>query len=185
MRKARGITLVELLIALTIAAILLALGAPSFKRLLQSNNMSSGVNTFLSDARFARSEGVRLGGKVIVCRSDDPEAAAPVCAADASNGGGKGWATGWVVFHDKDGDDGIDAGEILRVQAPISALDSILEDPSTATTKLKFTATGRMQAATGTKLDFGGDNYETSIKRVVCIGASGRARIAGPGGTSC
>ena len=32
------------------------LAAPSFSRMIKSNSMASGVNTFMSDLRYARSE---------------------------------------------------------------------------------------------------------------------------------
>jgi type IV fimbrial biogenesis protein FimT len=185
MRKARGITLIELMVTLAIAALLMSLAAPSFKRLLQSNNMSSGVNTFMGDVRYARSEAVRLGGRIVMCRSDDPEAAAPVCAAAGATS--TGWASGWIIFQDKNGDDVWDAGDrTLRVQAPLTSIDSILERTATAATKLKFTATGRLyETSLASEMKFGGANFESSLQRVVCVSAGGRARIAGDGSTTC
>ena len=73
MRKERGFTLIELLVVLTVSAILLSLAAPSFSRLIQSTKISGAVNTFLADLRFARSEAIRLGGTVTMCRSANPE----------------------------------------------------------------------------------------------------------------
>lgn len=58
MNRSRGFTLIELLVEMAIAAILIALAAPSFKRLIQSNTISSNVNTFMADLRFARSEAI-------------------------------------------------------------------------------------------------------------------------------
>ncbi len=186
MRKHRGFTLIELLVTVTIAAILLGIGVPSFLRFIKSNSMSSAVNSFLADARFARSESVRLGGRVILCRSDDPEASPPTCAANNSTSGGKGWATGWVIFHDKDADDAVDAGEVLRIQPPLSSMDKVEEGTPANSTKLKFTATGRLHDATlATKMVFGGDYFGSSLQRVVCLGPGGRARVAGNGSASC
>ena len=51
--------------------------------------------------RYARSESIRRGGGVVMCRSDTPEAASPVGGTDASPGG-KGWASGWIIFHSLD-----------------------------------------------------------------------------------
>jgi type IV fimbrial biogenesis protein FimT len=185
MRKALGLTLIELLVTIAIAAILMALAAPSFKRLLQSNNMSNGVNTFMSDVRYARSEAVRYGGRIVMCRSDDPEALAPTCTAAGATT--KGWASGWIIFQDKNGDDAWDSGDrTLRVQAPLTSIDSILERTATAATVLKFTATGRLyDTSLASEMKFGGANFESSLQRVVCISAGGRARIAGDGSTNC
>ena len=72
MNKSHGFTLLELMVVLAIVAILTMLAAPSFTRLIQSITMSSTVNTFLADMRYARSESIRRGGGVVMCRSDDP-----------------------------------------------------------------------------------------------------------------
>lgn len=185
MQKERGFTLIELLVVLAIAAILVTLAAPSFSRLIQSNSMSSGVNTFLSDLRFARSESIRLGGGVVMCRSDAPEAASPAC--DTNTGpGGKGWISGWIVFQDMSSNGAIDANEpILRVQAPIKSIDSVLESGG-ASTKFRFTATGRLSdAASASEVKFGGSQFSSDLQRVLCVSLGGRARIAGNGSTSC
>lgn len=148
--------------------------------------MAGNVNTFLADLRYARSEAVRRGGRVILCRSEDPLAVPPTCAANAGTTG-KGWATGWVIFHDRDASDTITAGdETLRVQAPLTGVDSVIEGVATASTKFKFTATGRLQdTASAAKLKFGGSQFDSSMQRVVCVSAGGRPRIAGDGSSSC
>lgn len=186
MKRQHGMTLVELLVTLAIAAILLSLAAPSFRRLLLSNAMSEAVNTFTSDVRYARSESVRLGGRVILCRSDDPENATPACSAANANGGGKGWATGWLVFHDRDASGAWSTGDVtMRVQAPLKSLDAILEGTPANSTKFTFAATGRLMDAANAQIKFGGDNFDDKLKRVICVSAGGRARVAGDGTTSC
>lgn len=123
MQKPRGFTLIELLVVLAIAAILLMLSAPSLSRMIKSNSMASGVNSFLSDLRFARSESIRLGGGVVMCRSDAPEAASPACGT-GTGPGNNGWVSGWIIFHDLNTNGTIDANEpILRVQAAFSSID--------------------------------------------------------------
>jgi type IV fimbrial biogenesis protein FimT len=97
MTKARGFTLLELMVVLAIIAILVTLAAPSFTRLIQSTTVSSNVNNFLADMRCARSESTRRGGQVVMCRSDAPEAANPTCSS-GSGRGGHGWVSGWIIF---------------------------------------------------------------------------------------
>ena len=58
MRSSRGVTAIELATVIAILAILSALAGPSFVNLIRSNNVSSVVNTFMSDMRFARSEAI-------------------------------------------------------------------------------------------------------------------------------
>lgn len=182
MKKSAGFTLVELLVVLAIAAILLSLAAPSFTKTVRSVNMSSAVNSFLADASFARSEAVRRGGDVVMCRSNNPEGAIPTCASGSSNG----WETGWIVFHDPDNSQTVTAGDLLlRRQAAITAVNSI--QPST-TAKLVFTATGRLQSLAGgtMSMQFGSTpSYPNEEQRVVCVSLGGRVRIAGDGYASC
>ena len=188
MYQSRGFTLLEVMVVLAIVAILTTLAAPSFVSLIQSNAVSSNVNTFISDVRYARSEAVRRGGAVLMCRSDAPEAAAPVCNTTA---GTNGWASGWIIFEDRDGSlnysTSTDASQLLKVQGPITNLDSIMETSGSGATKLQFTATGRMKGlSSATALQFGSNiTMPNNRQRIVCINMSGRARIAGDGTASC
>ena len=187
MHQSRGFTLLEVMVVLAIVAILTTLAAPSFVALIQSNAVSGNVNSFIADVRYARSEAIRRGGAVLMCRSDAPEAIAPVCNTTA---GTNGWASGWIIFEDRDGtlnySATTDASQLLKVQGPITNLDSIMESGGSAS-KLQFTATGRMKNLTSaTSLQFGSNTtMPNSRQRVVCINASGRARIAGDGTASC
>ena len=184
MKKSSGFTLIELMVVIAIASILMTLAAPSFRQIIQSNTISSNVNNFLADMRYARSESVRRGGGVIMCRSNAPEAASPICGT-GSGPGGNGWVSGWIVFHDIDGDGTRTAAStdpVLRVQAPITAIDSIVEASST---KFRFTATGRLTLGGITSMQFGGGDYPNTVQRMVCVSVGGRARVAGDGLSSC
>lgn len=185
MLKMRGFTLIEVLVVVAILAILATLAAPSFRATIIQSSVSSAVNTFMADARYARSEAVRRGDSVIMCRSDSPEAASPVCDTD-SGPGGNGWVSGWIIFEDRDRSANRNTGDqLLRVQGPIKNLDSIVEGGG-ASTKLVFTALGRMSLSSATSLQFGSNNTMTNAQqRVVCVSQSGRARIVGDGTTSC
>ncbi|MEI8169004.1 MAG: GspH/FimT family protein [Rhodoferax sp.] len=183
MRKQHGFTLIELLVVIAIIAILAALAAPSFKTMIQSNTISNNVNSFLADMRFARSESIRKGGNVVLCRSDSPELADPNCGS-GSGTGGRGWVTGWFIFHDLNGDGDKDANEpVLRVQGPIASIDTALETGGGggSSTKFVFRATGRLKSSGMTQIQFGGANFDSSNRRVLCISIGGRARISGDG----
>ena len=187
MNKSRGFTLVELMIVIAIVAILTTLAAPSFKQLIQSNTMSGAVNTFLGDMRFARSEAMRRGGGVVMCRSDNPEAPNAVCGTGST----VGWESGWIIFQDNNNNGARNFSTnplvddtLLRVQGPITSIKSISE-PGAATV-FRFSATGRLALASATSIQFGSTpQYENTVQRVVCVNLGGRARIAGDGYASC
>jgi type IV fimbrial biogenesis protein FimT len=90
MKVNSGFTLVELMVVVMIGAILMAIGAPSYRYVTNSNRISAEVNGLLGDLQFARSEAIKEGGTVIVCPAIAPNYAA--CANNSST-----WNTGWIV----------------------------------------------------------------------------------------
>ena len=122
--RAGGFTLLELMIVIALIAITLVIGVPSFQGVINSSRITAPANDLLAAVQSARIEAVRTGRRTVVCRSDNPDAAAPACAAV-----GGAW-TGWVSFVDADGDGVLDAGErLLRVGA-IEAPAQLLVSPN-------------------------------------------------------
>ena len=180
-RRVQGFTMVEMLVVIALVAIVLGLAAPSLVRLSKAAAISSGVDQFLADIRFARSEAVVRGGGVVMCRSITPELPQATCS---STPGSEGWASGWIVFHDLNNDGARDADEhLLRVQAGHQRIGTIATDGTS--TVLRFSAAGRLLApGSVASLHFGGAEIDADIRRVVCVNAGGRARIAGDGTAS-
>lgn len=88
-----GFTLVELLAALAVLAVLVTVGAPSMAVLVHSIRLTSASNGFLSHLHLARSEAIKRSARVVLCKSPD----GLYCIA------GGGWEQGWIVFHDANG----------------------------------------------------------------------------------
>lgn len=178
-------TLLELMAAVVIISALTVLFVPSFARLMQSNRISSNVNAFMADLRYARSESTRRGGGVVMCRSDKPDAAVPLCST-TSGANGRGWASGWVIYVDAKRDGMISAGDVLRVQSPVARLAFITEKSGDAPRIFRFTGTGRLlDVSSATSLQFGGSADAPQAQRVLCVNPGGHARIAGDGTASC
>lgn len=121
-RITRGFTLVEMIVAIGILALVLGLGVPSFIEFSRNNRLTGAANDLLADIHLARTEAIKRHVAMTVCASADPLATSPSCAAANAT-----TFTGWIVFVDDanpaasaaaDGNAVIDAGEqILRRHA--------------------------------------------------------------------
>lgn len=99
-RPQRGVTLIELMITVAIVAILASLAAPSFRDSIVRNRLSSTITDVMTAINFARSESIKRGRTVTLCRSSNGTG----CAADG------GWEIGWIAFLDNDADGTVDVG---------------------------------------------------------------------------
>ncbi|MHB1188709.1 GspH/FimT family pseudopilin [Thiobacillus sp.] len=113
----RGFTLVELLVVLAVGAILLAIAFPGYAFLVNSSRLAAVTNELVSAIQLARSEAVKRGTRVTVCKTDNAMAAMPACNTAAS------WQQGWLVFVDGGTRGVVDTGDtLLRLQdrAPVA-----------------------------------------------------------------
>lgn len=95
----RGFTLIELIVVVTISAILVAAAIPSFVWLNARTRAANASNSLLASFELARSEAIRRNMNVSVCRAEDPTIDPPVCSSAAVGAiAGEDWGTGWVVF---------------------------------------------------------------------------------------
>jgi len=83
----RGFTLIELMVTMTVMAILLAIAIPSFSRTMSINRLVSQTNELVGGLNLARSEAIHRGQTVSIHSK-----------SDTAN-----FQTGWEVFTDADG----------------------------------------------------------------------------------
>ncbi len=105
-RGMRGFTLIELIVAMAMVGILVAIAVPSFASLVNGNRLTASVNELAAGIQSARMEAIRRNSRVVLCRSDD---------GSTCNGGAGSWK-GWISFVDANSDNAPDggAGSILR-----------------------------------------------------------------------
>lgn len=113
--KRRGYTLVELLVVLTTSSILLTIAVPGYAFLVNTSRLASVTNDLVTALHLARSEAIKRGMRVTVCKTSNAMAVPPVCDTTTS------WQQGWLVFVDGGTKGVIDSGDtLLRVQDPVS-----------------------------------------------------------------
>lgn len=125
---ARGLTLIELLMALSILSILFAMAVPSFARLgatLQDQSARQQLSSALAHARIAA---VTRGARTVACPSRDGRQ----CSGE------RGWHHGWLVQALRTPDD--PEPEILAVGMPQS--DGVAILASSGRPQLRFLADG-------------------------------------------
>ena len=111
--RARGFTIVELMIAVGVLAILSSAALPELSKLVRDQRIKAATSDVYVSLIYARSEAIKRNQNVALCASTNGSA----CA------GSTNWATGWIVFEDSDGD-GLPAtaADILRKQDAISGI---------------------------------------------------------------
>ena len=122
MESTKGFTLIELMVTLSVAAILIAVAVPSFGSLISNNRISSSVSAFNQTLNLARSEAVRRGTVVSVCRSSDQ-----ITCTNTP------WDRGWLVWVDPDNDRVLGNAEVtIRVQGALSGVITMVQAPAVA-----------------------------------------------------
>ncbi len=90
-RRARGVTLVELLVGMSIVAVLLGLGLPSISLYLQSSKLASAANAYLSGVQMARTEAIRRNTQVQFVLTDTDVSTADLANVVVPSVNGRSW----------------------------------------------------------------------------------------------
>lgn len=187
--KQHGFTVIELLVALAIGAILTVLVIPGMRTMIGNSRLTTYTNDFITHTLLARNEAMRRGRSVVICGSAQPELADPDCLGSTT---ATDWSKGWFVFVDIN-DDGVHdaAEEILRRQVVSDSKTIVKINFSLAggTSRVVYSAKGRLHkdhssvsatAEVPIAVAVCNDNLEKS-GRVIWINRVGRAwlRIKG------
>lgn len=92
MKKAKGFTLIELMVVIAIIGVLMAMAGPAFGDFIKRQKIRSILNEWQSSFFFAQREAMRLKRPLRMCASSDGET--------CSNPNGQ-YSQGWIIFDDK------------------------------------------------------------------------------------
>lgn len=100
MKRHQGFTILELIVAMVIGAVLLGIAAPELSRLGISAARAKGASELYAALNEARAEAIARNGNVTLCRRDwYTSADFPQCAIGTDGT----WTQGWIVFQDSTG----------------------------------------------------------------------------------
>ena len=164
MQSSHGFSLIEMLAAIAMFALLTGLAVPTFRSLRQDAERTREVNQFVQAIHFARGEAMKRNSTISLCPSGDSE----TCSTAGSR-----WDGGWIVFANTDGDTPAvrDPGETLLIAYPAWTSGRIVANRSTLTFR-PFGQSG--VTATFTYCDARG----SAAARAVIISQSGRPRVS-------
>lgn len=177
-----GFTLVEVATVMFIVSLLMTFAVPSFYSLLQNNQVTVATNSLVSDLNVARSEAIKLGQRVVLCRSNNVSSSSPSCSGTSAI-----WTTGRMVFVDIDNDQQFTAASdrLIRVTNANSNGINILADVQ-GQDEIIYNGDGTTSPATNlatTSIALCDERGITS-GNIIRVGPTGRPRLVSPA-TTC
>ncbi|WP_115047012.1 GspH/FimT family pseudopilin [Xanthomonas arboricola] len=152
-RRSTGFTLVELIIAIAVLAILLTIALPSFRGVIRSNRVASSANETLGLLSLARSEAIRnrRGGGV--------------CGSASGTACDNNWGSGMLAWADTDVDGAFKGGDtVLR----FVSIDPSLSNSGPSGATIAFDGRGRRVAST---------NQQITLQPMTCDGQALRRTL--------
>jgi type IV fimbrial biogenesis protein FimT len=161
-RRHGAFTVLEMLVALAIAAILLVTGAPTFHQFTWRQHMRAAVGNLHNDLLAARSEAVYRNVSVIACPGD------PVGGCSGSSD----WSGGWIVFADLNEDRQRQPGEAVLRRGQV--FGDLAIAGNAGRTRIRFFHDGSAPGSNGT-IGFCGPGGPPQARKLV-ISNLGRIR---------
>lgn len=185
-RAQSGFTLIEIFISVLVAAILLALAAPSFTEFTKNKRLTTQANEFVSSLALARSEALKRVSRVTVCRSSNGS----TCATSG------GWQQGYIVFNDKNNNgqpnpntSNPDINEpIFKVVSPLTN-GMTLNGSSNVSAYISYVSSGQSKMLSGAfqsgTLLLCDDRGAGDHAKTISISVTGRVRVEPTAPGSC
>ena len=158
-----GFTLYELLLTLSLIAILVGLGVPSFANIAANSRLRTEVNALFHAIHVARKESIMRRSVVSICPSFDGLTCRP----------GKDWSGGWFMFNNRDRDEPpqIDGSE------PILQVHTVGENVRITANRRGFTLRATQKRATNGTIVVC-DTAGRVTPRALVVSYTGRPRVA-------
>lgn len=160
----KGFSLLELLLALSLAALIAAAAIPAWQQLLDRSRATAEINRLIATIQYARSQAVHRRQTVTLC------------PADGQLGCGGDWARGIIVFADGNSDGRRDSNDpLLRVTPALRSGSSLSWRSFGSGAYLRFRSSGMTLYQNGTFIYCPPDK-NPHYARAVIINRAGRPR---------
>lgn len=164
-----GFTLIELLVSLAVAVLLTRVAWPYYTDFLVSMRVMQEAQHLANDMNLARSEAIKRGLRVNLCKSADGRQCTPAST----------WHDGWIIHADPEGNGQIDvATDLVRARGQIPPGVTVSANRPLAD-YVSYTSYGHARMLSGA-LQIGTLTVcaRNQLAVDVVLSAGGRARIA-------
>lgn len=164
MTQGKGFSLIELLVTISLFAVLTSVALPSLQALFQRNKATNSANLLLTHIQLARIRAVMDNVTVVICPTVDSIS----CAASTD-----AWSKGWLVYKDLDYQQPphVDADDILITTHNNNGSDASLH---TTLSHIRFSPSGTARNGTIVICPDGAAQHA----RAIIISIVGRARVS-------
>lgn len=177
-RFIHGFTLIEVMVTVSILALLMALAAPSFTPLIESWRVRQATEQLQSSLNYARSEAIKRGGQVAIQKLPNNTNG---CTSASGN---RDWDCGWIICQDLNGNGKCAAAEPVLQRIDTPAKVQVTRTGGGASIKLN-----RWGLVDGTWLGFSLVPFDKTTThpgaRGVCMSSGGRIRVILPEAIPC
>lgn len=168
MTRSRGFTIIELMVTLSIAALLVLIGVPAFSSFVQNNRITSTTNFVVAQLHYARAEAIRLNLPVNLARTGGT-------AGELADGwriySDAGSATGNSAYSATDGD------TLLREFEGYDGANISVAVSNVGNQWIAFNPTGLLSEG-GTTVEIAVcDDRGLDFGRLISISTTGRTRV--------
>ncbi len=160
-----GVTLLELMLAITILGVLAAMAFPSLNALVRDTSVSLERDRMWASINLARSRALSTGKRVVLCPSRDGQH----CLATTE------WQAGWIMFSDTNEDRNRQTDEPL-IRAESSLAEGIIVKTTSGRKRLTLRPSG-MAYGSNVTMTFC-DTTGTASPHALVLSNTGRARAA-------
>ena len=168
MRRNSGFTLIELMIAISLVAILLATAVPALEDFTNDARQTGAINDFISSMHVARNTAITTNSRVTMCAS-----------ASGTNCEMTSWDSGWIVFGDLNSNGALDGGE--TIVSASAAVQGLSIQSGEFPVVLMYRPNGRAMTAalTGNSGEFAVCDFRgAQHAKVILVELSGRPRMS-------